>query len=68
MSLKAFHLFFIAVSTLTSLGFGIWAVQHYRSTGSVGTLLMGIGAFVAGFLLVVYSNWFIRKMKNVSFL
>jgi len=68
MSLKAFHIFFIIVSTLTSLGFGLWAVQDFRQTGTMGTLLMGIGSFVLGLALIVYSNWFLRKLKNVSFL
>jgi hypothetical protein len=68
MSLKAFHVFFVAVSTLLSLGFGVWAVSDYQRTGSGGTLGMGIAGFVAAGALVWYGFWFLRKLKDVSFL
>jgi hypothetical protein len=66
VSLKAFHVFFVVVSTLLSLFCGVWGVLAYTHTGSGGYLAFGIGSFVAAVALVVYGFWFLRKLKNVS--
>ena len=68
MSLKAFHVFFVVVSTLLALGFGVWSVNEYARAGRGGTLAMGVASFVAAVALVVYGFWFLRKLKNVSYL
>ena len=68
MSLKAFHVFFVVVSTLLALGFGAWSIAEYSRTGQGGTLAMGIASFAAAAALVVYGFWFLRKLKNVSYL
>ena len=68
MSLKAFHVFFVIVSTLSALGFGAWAIGDYLRTGRSGVLALGVLSFVAAALLVWYGLWFVRKLKNVSYL
>ena len=68
MSLKAFHVFFVVVSTLCALGFGAWAIGDYLRTGSGTVLTLGILGFVAAAALVWYGFWFLRKLKDVSFL
>ena len=68
MSLKAFHVFFVIVSTLCALGFGAWAVGDYVRTGNGTVLVLGILGFIAAIALVWYGIWFLRKLKNVSFL
>ena len=68
MSLKAFHVFFVIVSVLCALGFGAWSVAAYLRTGQGGTLLLGIAGFLAAAALIWYGFWFLRKLKNVSFL
>ncbi|MBI4042151.1 MAG: hypothetical protein HY391_01615, partial [Deltaproteobacteria bacterium] len=45
MSLKAFHLFFILLSTLLSLGFGVWGWFTYKTSGSTVDLAMSMAAF-----------------------
>lgn len=66
MSLKAFHVFFIAVAALTALMFGAWGVWDFGRTGKGGTLAMGILGFVAAAALVFYGLWFLRKLKDVG--
>ena len=66
MSLKAFHVFFIVVSTLCSLMLGAWGVAEHSRSGNGSALLLGVGGFVAAAVLVVYGLWFLRKLRGVS--
>lgn len=68
MSLKAFHIFFIIVSTVLALGVGVWAVLDFGESGSWATLAMGVGSFLGSILLVRYGAWFLRKLKGVGYL
>jgi hypothetical protein len=68
MSLKAFHVFFVAVATLCALGFGAWAIWDYQRTGAGGTLAMGIASFAVAAALVWYGLWFLRKHKDMTYL
>ncbi len=64
MSLKAFHIFFIAVAALTLFGFGVWCVL----VGGTGYLVMGVVSFIAGIGLVIYGVKFLQKLKDVRYL
>ncbi len=68
MSLKAFHIAFVVVSILFTGGFGVWAVMDFFSAGDPVSLALGVFSFLVGIALVWYSAWFLRKLKNVSFL
>jgi len=68
MSLKAFHLVFVAVSVMLGLGFGAWAIADYRRSGSAGSLCWGVGSLAGTAALIVYGRWFLRKLKGVGYL
>jgi hypothetical protein len=68
MSLKAFHVFFVSLSVLCALLFGAWSIGDYLRTGKGSVLLLGILGFAAAAALVWYGLWFLRKLKNVSYL
>ncbi len=68
MSLKAFHIFFIILSTLLAVALGVWAVDAYGGSGSWVHLALAVGSFVASGGLVWYGVWFLRKLKHVSYL
>jgi hypothetical protein len=69
MSLKAFHLIFITASSALAVGFGIWALRNYLSPdGRAMDMVMAIGSFLAGIGLLVYERYFLKKLKNVSYL
>ena len=68
MSLKAFHVFFIAVSMLLAAGFGFWAIRYYRSTGDISALVWGIGSILGFVAMGVYGRWFLTKLKSESLL
>ena len=68
MSLKAFHIVFIVLSTLLAVAFGVWAVNDFGRSGSHLHLALGVGSFIASGALVWYGVWFLRKLKHVSYL
>ena len=58
MSLKAFHIVFIVVSSLLAFSLGAWGVK----TGLSPTVaILGFGS---GAALVCYGIWFWRKLKH----
>lgn len=65
MSLKIFHIIFIALSVVLSAGLGAWGVQSYLADGSRGGLAFGVLFFVTGAVLLVYGIRFWRKMKDL---
>ena len=65
MSLKAFHIVFVTLSVLLSLGFGLWAMRQYEGVGSTGWLVVTVGALVFAVGLICYGGWFWRKLKDV---
>ena len=60
LSLRSFHLFFIAVSVLLAAWVGVWGVQSYLATRSVGDLALGVVFFLLGFVLLAY-GWSVRR-------
>ncbi len=66
MSLKAFHVLFVAASVVLGLGFGGWAVRGFQRTQETALLCMAIGGFASAALLLAYGRWFLRKLKNGS--
>jgi len=68
MSLKAFHIAFIVISILFTGLFGVWGIYDFFASGSVENLLMGVFSLGLAVALIIYSSWFLKKLKNVSFL
>jgi len=66
MSLKAFHVFFIAVSILLGMFVGGWGVRQYISNDSVGALALGVLFFATAFVLLAYGLKFIRKVEELG--
>jgi hypothetical protein len=69
MSLKAFHLVFITASCALAFGFGVWELKTYFSAeGGLLDMIFAIGSFVAGISLIFYERYFLKKLKDVSYL
>ncbi len=68
MSLKAFHIFFIIVSTLLAVAFGVWALDDFGRSANRVHLALGVVSFIGSGVLVWYGIWFLRKLKHVSYL
>ena len=68
MSLKAFHLVFIVASILLAVGLAVWGFVTYFSHGGWTYLVAGIGSMAAAVGLVFYERYFLKKLKDVSYL
>lgn len=69
MSLKAFHIVFITLSSLQAFGFGIWSLHHVHAEGGTGLdLALGIGSLILGVALIIYGVFFLKKLKDTSLL
>src|SRR5437899_12950428 len=65
MSLRAFHLFFIAVSVALSAFFAAWAASQYRAEHEVVYAFAGVGAVAACGALIAYGAAFQRKTRHL---
>ncbi len=68
MSLKAFHIFFIAVSVLLTFGFGVWGVYYHLTYSNIRYLIMGTASFVIGIVLIIYVINFLHKLNHIGYL
>ncbi|MBI3586081.1 MAG: hypothetical protein HY088_02995 [Ignavibacteriales bacterium] len=68
MSLKAFHIFFITVSTLCTFGFAAWLLLNDTASLSLLNILEAIAAFACGVALILYGIRFLRKFKHLSYM
>jgi len=65
VSLKAFHIFFIAASVVLAVGVGVWGVYIHVQETNVSLLLFGIGSFAVGAALVVYGVKVLRRLQRL---
>lgn len=69
MSLKAFHIVFIIASTVLAIGFGGWSFRQYLSPeGARSDLFYAVGSSLATVALLVYGRYFLKKLKDISYL
>ena len=66
LSLRSFHLFFIAVSVLLAAWVGVWGLRSYLVTRSLGDLALGVLFFGIGLGLVVYGLKARRKLRALD--
>ena len=64
MSLRAFHLLFIALSIVLAAFFAAWAAGQYRVEHQIGYAVAAIAALVSGAGLAAYGAAFQRKTKH----
>jgi len=64
MSLKIFHVVFVVLAIITTVGFGIWSLREYAHVHDSGALIMGIASLVVSVALVIYGIKFLQKLKR----
>ena len=68
MSLKAFHVLFIAFSILLAFGFAAWEFKAYSDQRQWVDLGLAVGSLLAGIGLIVYGRYVLKKLKHISYL
>jgi uncharacterized membrane protein len=66
LSLRSFHVFFIAVSILLSVWVGVWGIDRYRSAGDVSGLTFAILFLLVGIVLLFYWVQVRRKLRELG--
>jgi ABC-type Mn2+/Zn2+ transport system permease subunit len=65
MSLRVFHMVFVALSVILTAFFTAWAAGQYRLEHDTGYALAGAASLAAGAALAVYGAAFQRKTKRL---
>ena len=65
MSLKAFHLFFIALSIVLAAFTAAWAVGQYREVHQASYVVACVAAVLTGLGLAWYGAAFQRKARRL---
>lgn len=65
MSLKAFHIFFVATAVLLALGFGAWALWQARASGGAGLYVLGGCSLAVGAALIVYGRKVFHSLRRL---
>lgn len=65
MSLRAFHLLFIALSVVLAAFLAAWAAGEYRSAHDLSYALVGAVSLASGVGLAVYGAAFQRKTRGL---
>jgi len=65
MSLRAFHLFFIAVSVILTVFVAMWSVGQYQAAHDVTYVVATALSLASGVGLVIYGAAFQRKTKRL---
>ena len=65
MSLRKFHLLFIALSVVLTAFFAAWAIGQFRAAHDVGYAITAVVSLASGIGLVVYGAAFQRKTRKL---
>ncbi len=65
MSLRSFHLLFIALSVILAAFFAAWATGQYRAEHQIGYAVTSLGSIAVALGLAVYGAVFRRKTRNL---
>ena len=66
MSLKIFHVFFILLAALCTLGFAAWTMLAEQESNTIGIQVAGYFSGVFGVALLGYGYWFVAvKAKRI---
>ena len=65
MSLRAFHLLFIALSVVLAAFVAAWAAGQYRVEHELGYLAAVVASLLSGVALAIYGAAFQRKTRRL---
>ena len=66
MSLRFFHVFFVTVSVLMTLGVGGWSVNAWQGDGAASWLTLAAVSFAGAIGLALYGARFLKKTRALG--
>ena len=66
MSLKSFHIVFIFVCTILMVYFCYWSFVKWFNYKDISYLVYGFLSIVSFLILILYSNSFMKKYKEIT--
>jgi len=66
LSLRSFHLFFIAASVVLAAWVGVWGIQNWQANRSGSDLAVGLLFFALGIVLLVYGLRVRKKLRAIA--
>lgn len=66
MSLRLFHVLFIALAIALSAMVTGWGIQQYLTLGDKSGLVLAGVFFIIGLALVLYGSRYFRKLKELG--
>lgn len=66
LSLRSFHLFFIAASIALSAMVTVWGIRSWMDTRETGDLALGVFFLVVGILLALYGLKVRKKLRDLG--
>ena len=66
MSLRVFHLVFIAVCVMLTAFVAAWAISEYRAVHQSGYIIACVASAATGIVLAVYGAAFQRRTRRFS--
>jgi len=66
MSLRVFHLVFIAVSVALSAFVAAWGLREWNASHSTSALTLAVVFFVSGVALIAYGAHAVRKYRELE--
>ena len=66
LSLRSFHLFFIAASIALSAMVAVWGIRSWMDTRTTGDLALGVFFLVVGILLAFYGLKVRKKLRDLG--
>jgi hypothetical protein len=66
MSLRIFHIVFVAVCVVLCTFVAAWGIRNYMATRESASLIIGIASLISGFGLVFYGVRVYGKLKDLS--
>jgi len=66
LSLRSFHLFFIAASVVLAAWVGVWGIQSWQANRSGSDLAVGLLFFALGAVLLVYGLRVRKKLRAIA--
>jgi len=66
LSLKGFHIIFIICAVMITIFYGVWELNYYSYSKTMGHLITAIGSFILAIALSIYGFLVAKKLRRIQ--